>query len=268
MWKWESDQEPRAVIVIIHGAFEHHGRYKWLIEMWRTSRYHVLMGDLPGQGTTSRSKRGHIDSFDEYIEEVDSWVREAAKWELPIFVMGHSMGGLVLIRLLQEKKLHLAGAILSSPCLGLAQHPSKFLEAISIGLNIVKPKLMVSPKLSVDLITRNLEVQRNDVNDSLYVTKVSVRWYRELLTGMRQAFEKSEQTLDIPILVMQGGNDKLVDKAAVRKWFDQIKLKEKHFKEWDKCYHEIFSEPERDGIFQFSNDFVEARLRSLGYYIE
>ena len=58
MWKWETEQEAKAVIVIIHGAMEHHGRYGWLIEMWRTSGYHVIMGDLPGQGMTSRAQRG------------------------------------------------------------------------------------------------------------------------------------------------------------------------------------------------------------------
>ncbi|GAA0332542.1 phospholipase YtpA [Bacillus carboniphilus] len=268
MWKWEADENALASIVIIHGAFEHHGRYRWLVEMWRSSGFHVLMGDLPGQGTTTRSNRGHIDSFDEYIEEVDGWIKEAAKWELPIFLIGHSMGGLVVVRLLQEKKVHLAGAILSSPCLGLAKHPSKFLESISWGLNKIAPKMKVSPKLTVDLVTRNVEVQNSDVNDSLYVTDVSVRWYRELIQGVHQAFDKVHKTLDVPLLVMQGGNDKIVDKQAVRKWFNQVKLNDKHYKEWQECYHEIFSEPNREIIFEYTVDFVKARLKLLGYYIE
>ena len=60
-------------------------------------------GDLPSHGTTSRN-RGHIDSFDEYIEEVKLWVKEARKYRLPIFLFGHSMGGLIVIRMMQETR--------------------------------------------------------------------------------------------------------------------------------------------------------------------
>lgn len=86
MWTWKADR-PVAVIVIIHGASEYHGRYKWLIEMWRSSGYHVVMGDLPGQGTTTRA-RGHIRSFQEYIDEVDAWIDKARTFDLPVFLLG------------------------------------------------------------------------------------------------------------------------------------------------------------------------------------
>ncbi len=91
MHKWEA-VNPKGVIVMVHGAAEHHGRYRWLIEMWRSVGMHVIMGDLPGQGLTTR-RRGHILSFDEYVYEVEEWVREAQKYDLPIFLLGHSMGG-------------------------------------------------------------------------------------------------------------------------------------------------------------------------------
>jgi len=65
MWKWEADGEAKAVIVMVHGELEHHGRYGWLIEQWRLAGFHVIMGDLPGQGLTSRVNRGHIESFDD-----------------------------------------------------------------------------------------------------------------------------------------------------------------------------------------------------------
>lgn len=61
MHKWEA-VNPKGVIVMVHGAAEHHGRYRWLIEMWRSVGMHVIMGDLPGQGLTTR-RRGHILSL-------------------------------------------------------------------------------------------------------------------------------------------------------------------------------------------------------------
>jgi lysophospholipase len=267
MWKWEAEGEAKAVIVMVHGAMEHHRRYGWLIEMWRTSGFHVIMADLPGQGMTTRSRRGHIDSFDEYIIEVKDWIQAAYRYDLPVFLLGHSMGGLISIRLLQKEKLNIAGVILSSPCLGLVQAPSKFLELLSHGLNVVFPSFRMNSGLTVQMATRNEDVREADSNDSLYITEVSVRWYRELADAMKQAFLDIEKIQDVPMLVMQAGDDKIVKKGIVKDWFNRVPLSEKRFKEWQKCYHEIFNEPEREEVFEYAKDFVNSQLKSIGYIV-
>ncbi|MCM3569678.1 alpha/beta hydrolase [Neobacillus mesonae] len=267
MWKWEAEGEAKAVIVIVHGAMEHHKRYGWLIEMWRSSGFHVIMADLPGQGMTTRASRGHIYSFDEYIIEVKDWIQAAYRYELPVFLIGHSMGGLIAIRMLQEEKLNIAGVILSSPCLGLIHKPPKFMELISHVLNIVFPTLRVNSGLTVQMATRNEDVREADSNDTLYVTKVSIRWFRELTEAIKQAFVNLEKIQDVPMLVMQGGDDKIVNKTDVKEWFNRVPLSEKRFKEWPKCYHEIFNEPERDEVFEYAKDFVLSQLKSLGYIV-
>ncbi|MCJ8009519.1 alpha/beta hydrolase [Lederbergia wuyishanensis] len=265
MRKWEAYQDPKAVIVIVHGAMEHHGRYGWLIENWRLNGFHVIMGDLPGQGLTTRSSRGHVDSFDEYIKEVLNWINEAKNFALPIFLLGHSMGGLTVIRLLQNMDVKIDGVLLSSPCLGLVEYPPIPINALSVGLNWILPELKVSSHLDIDLVTRNDDVKERALNDSLYVTKVSVRWYRELLKAMKMAFTKLSKFPNVPLLVLQGGDDKIVNKMDVMDWFNQLKISEKHYKEWEYCYHEIFNEPEREHIFDYAKSFVELRLRQLGY---
>lgn len=267
MWKWEAEGDAKAVIVMVHGAMEHHRRYGWLIEMWRTSGFHVIMADLPGQGMTTRSRRGHIESFDEYIFEVKDWVQAAYQYNLPVFLLGHSMGGLISIRLLQEERLNIAGVILSSPCLGLVHNPSKFLEIVSYLINIVFPSLRMKSGLTVEMATRNQDVRDADLNDTLYVTKVSVRWYRELVWAMKQAFLQLGKIQDVPMLVMQGGDDKIVNKLTVKEWFNHVPLSEKRFKEWPKCYHEIFNEPEREEVFEYAKDFVNSQLKAIGYIV-
>lgn len=267
MWKWEAEGDAKGVIVMVHGAMEHHRRYGWLIEMWRLSGFHIIMGDLPGQGMTTRTRRGHIDAFDEYIFEVKDWVQAAYQFELPVFLLGHSMGGLVAIRLLQEERLKLAGVILSSPCLGLMKKPNKILDFVSYGLNVIIPSLRINSGISVDLATRNQDVRDADSNDSLYVTKVSVRWYRELTHAIKLAFEKLDEIQDVPLLVMQGGDDLIVDKKTVNDWFNLAPFSEKRFKEWPKSYHEIFNEPERDEVFEYAKDFVNSQLKAIGYIV-
>lgn len=265
MWKWEADGDAKAVIVMIHGALEHHRRYGWLIEAWRSSGFHVLMGDLPGHGMTTRASRGHIDTFDDYILEVKEWVEAAYEFDLPVFLLGHSMGGLVAIRMLQEERVEIAGLILSSPCLGLINYPSKMLDMLSHGLNVLVPAMRMSPGLTVEMATRNEDVRAVDANDSLYLTKVSIRWYRELIAAMEQAFENMGKVQDVPTLLVQGGDDRIVDKRSVKEWFNNAPLSEKRYKEWPNCYHEVFNEPEREEVFDYAHDFVISQLKAIGY---
>jgi lysophospholipase len=267
MWKWEAEGNAKAVIVIVHGAMEHHRRYGWLIEQWRNSGFHVVMGDLPGHGLTTRSRRGHIDSFEEYVDEVKKWIDASYQFDLPVFLIGHSMGGLISLRLLQKERLNVAGVILSSPCLGLVNKPSPILHAATFILNKVFPALRVSSGISLDMVTRNEDVRELDLKDTLYVKKISVRWYRELEEAMKNAFAMIKRTQDTPLLVVQSGDDRVVDKEKVRNWFNSVPLSEKCFKEWPKCYHEVFNEPEREEVFIYVKDFVEGQLKGLGYIV-
>ncbi|HET7521980.1 MAG TPA: alpha/beta hydrolase [Bacillales bacterium] len=262
MWKWEAD-DARGVFVLVHGSSEHHGRYEWLIEKWRSEGFHVVMGDLPGHGNTKN--RGHIDSFDEYIETVADWVAEAETYSLPIFLFGHSLGGLVVIRTLMEKSLPVRGVILSSPCTGLVHPPPKPLKMAAKIADGALPKLKVRLKSSSENpnATRNTERLKKDSEDSLMVKKVSIRWYNELEKAMKLVFESEGKFPDVPLLVMQAGDDKIVDKHAVRRWFNRLSVTERAYKEWDGLYHEIFNEPERDAVFRHALGFMELQLRQF-----
>ncbi len=255
MWKWEAE-DPKAVVVIVHGANEHHRRYDWLISMFVSKGIHVVMGDLPGQGHTSKKLRGHINSFHDYIEKIQSWIKEALNYHLPVFLLGHSMGGLAVIRTLQEIKLPVTGVILSSPCLGLVEYPSKGLDLLTRGLNVLAPSMKFNSGVSVTKATRNKVVLEKDVDDPLYVTHVSVRWYRELIGAMKKSFSEIRKLSDYPLLLIQGGNDKIVDKKIVNHWFNQLSSTEKTYKEYPELYHEVFNEPEREDVFNYTYTFI------------
>ena len=256
MWTWHAER-PVGTIVIVHGASEYHGRYKWLIEMWRNAGYHVVMGDLPGQGTSTRA-RGHIRSFQEYIDTVDEWIEHAKSFRLPTFLLGHSMGGLISIEWFKQyTHTKIDGLILSSPCLGLQFKPKKLMNFASKGLNVLAPSFKVESGLSIELATRNQDVIEADSNDSLYVTKVSVRWYRELVKNIDAAMQPTNVFRSIPLLLMQAGDDKIVDKTRVMKWFNGIESTNKSYREWEGLYHEIFNEPEREEVFKAARAFTD-----------
>ncbi|WP_413378938.1 alpha/beta hydrolase [Alkalihalobacillus sp. 1P02AB] len=255
MWTYFIE-DSRATIVLIHGAGEHHGRYEWLANKWNEHGINVVMGDLPGQGRT-RGKRGHINSFSQYLDSVDEWVKEAEKQEVPVYLLGHSMGGLVAIRYMMEKKNNIIkGLMLSSPCLGLYKPPSQGREMMSKALHRVSPSLTVNSGINSALVTRNEEIRDLYMRDELRVSKVSVRWYRELSKAMHLAIRYPEKMPDIPLVVMQAGDDKIVSKYAVKDWFDSLDIAEKSYKEWNGFYHEVFNEPEREDVFRYAVGFM------------
>lgn len=84
---------------------------------------------------------------------------------------------------------------------------------------------------------------------------------------MAAAFANANKMQDLPLLVMQGGDDSVVDKKMVKNWFNMVPLSEKRYKEWPQCYHEIFNEPERDEVFDYALDFIRSQLKSIGYIV-
>lgn len=131
------------------------------------------------------------------------------------------------------------------------------MDVIAKGLNVVAPSIMFESGITPDKATRNKEVIEMDINDSLYITKVSVRWYQEILKAVKSAMEPTDAFLDIPLLVMQAGTDFLVDKKMVVKWFDQLASYNKTYREWEGLYHEIFNEPEREDVFKAAKAFAD-----------
>ena len=111
MWKWETEGKPKAVIVIVHSAYEHHRRYAWLIEKLRSSNYHIVMGDLPGHGELKKSKK-FIRTFELYKNYINQAIQVAVTYDLPIFLMGHGLGATLLMKVLRKLEIEYAGVIL------------------------------------------------------------------------------------------------------------------------------------------------------------
>lgn len=256
---WEIDRDAKAVIVIVHGAQEYYKRYKWLGMKCNMSGYHVITGDLPGHGNNAK-KRGHIHSFHEYIEEVTSWVKEAEKYNLPVFLFGHSMGGLTAIRTMVEKDCKVQGVLLSSPCLEIKAKPAKILEILSKPLNKLIPSMLFPSTVRPEIATSNPEMIDFYYNDSEMLTKVSVRWFREFDDNIQIAHKKVSEFPEVPLLLMQAGDDKLVDKVRVKEWFNKVNLQEKVYKEWDGLYHELFNEVKKEEVYTYMNNFIEGHL--------
>lgn len=266
MWKWEAEGQPKAVVAIVHSAYEHHRRYAWLIEKFRSSGFHVIMGDLPGHGESSIQKRAHDEDFDLYSTYIKQVVQVSMDYNLPVFVLGHGLGATLLIKALQERDIECAGVILTSPWLHLHIQVSKLSSALS-NMGKLAENVKSTHDITIKKLTRNYDVYMQEKEDRFFNTVITVKWYKELQQTMKSTSTNTETLQDVPVLMMTAERDKVSDQNYSQHWLMKQKLSEHQYKEWKNCYHDLFHEPEREDVFLYTESFMNNILRSLGYIV-
>ncbi len=268
MWKWETDEHAKAVVVIIHSAFEHHRWYAWLIEKLRTDGYHIVMGDLPGHGEESKFLRVHDEAINEYITYIKLLMQNALSYELPVFVIGHGFGGLLAIEFLKKKTVECAGLILSSPWLHLRKTSNLITNALTSGIGTLAPNKKISLEFDKKMLTRNLDGYTEMIDDVPYHSKVTGGWYKDVQQLMKNITTEQENKLTLPILLLTAQQDKITDPSISKKWLFSQNTSELQYKEWPYNYHNLFHDNEREEVFLYTKDFMNNVLRSLGYIVK
>ncbi len=108
-------------------------------------------------------------------------------------------------------------------------------------------------------LSHDAEVVEAYVGDPLVSTKVSARWFTEVLAA-HQAPGRRRARLAVPALVMQSGSDRLVDPAATRGWAAAAPAGLVEYVEWEGLYHEMFNEPEKETVFAHMERWLDQRL--------
>jgi alpha-beta hydrolase superfamily lysophospholipase len=253
---WQAWTPPAAqgVIVVVHGLAEHSGRYRETAEYLANHGWAVIAADLRGHGRSADGRhpgRVHVDEFSDYFYDVDAMVQLAGKQhgELPLVLLGHSMGGLIALSYALEKPAGLDGAIISSPALGThpASQPPLLLKLVVQVLSRLAPRLLFNSDLDTSAISRDPEVVRAYIDDPLVSNKVSARWYTSMMKAMDHAFDHAH-SMCVPLLLMQSGADRLVDPAATTRWSAAAPMEYLDLVTWEGFYHEMLNEPGKDRV--------------------
>lgn len=246
MRRWQPASSPRATIALVHGAWEHSGRYQHVAAHLTGAGYAVHAVDLRGHGK-SEGRPAYAESPDEYLTDVEhflAYVRENTS-SGDLYLMGHSMGGGIVTLYAIERQPAVAGVILSGALLKL--HPPALLQRLVVLIARIAPNL---PILRVDGsgISRNPDVVAAYRNDPLVHTGWANAAMMSVITRIagriRPAMEKMRQ----PALVMHGTADELTDPEGSRQLFRRAGSEDTTLKLYDGLYHEIMNEPEREQV--------------------
>jgi alpha-beta hydrolase superfamily lysophospholipase len=244
--RWRPGGPPRAVVVIVHGASEHSGRYVHVAARLLADGYAVYALDHRGHGR-SDGPRALIDRLDRAVADLDQLVAKARAEEgVPVFMLAHSMGGTVAIRYAELHEDKLAGLILSGPLAALEAAPAPMRLAGRI-LAAVAPTL---PLIAIDssLVSRDPDVVRDYQTDPLvHHGRLPARTVAELAAAIDR-FPDAAPEITIPTLIVYGSADRLCPPAGSVMLGERIGATDKQVKAYPGLYHEILNEPEREAV--------------------
>ena len=244
---WLPAGAPRGVVVIAHGYAEHGGRFAAVAERLVAGEVAVRAPDHRGHGL-SEGKRSSVVRFDDYVDDL-STVLGAARTEwpsLPLILLGHSMGGLMALRLATRGDTPIDGLVVSAPaaCPG---NVSRLTIAAGRVLSVVAPDAGVL-RLPLGRISRDPAVVDAYNRDPLVVQRpMRARLGAEMLATMERV-DAALPALRTPLLVMQGTADVLVDPGCGPHVYERAGSPDKTLKMYEGLWHEIFNEPEREQV--------------------
>lgn len=259
-WRWQREA-PRALVILVHGLGEHSGLYRSFAEwLAHALDVDVLAIDLRGHGR-SFGPRGLVYSYDEFLDDLSLVLdRVARDWpDLPRYVLGHSNGGLVTLATLLRDPSLVDGLILSNPALGLKYDPPRHKVLFGRVLDVLAPRVTLGGPLPVDGLTRDPLQQVSLRNDRLMHTRISARLFFGMLANGKRAAERAGE-LSIPLLMLLGGEDPIIDPAINRRYYDAYGGADKTLVMPPELRHSLLVELGREQIFAAIAEWLDARL--------
>ena len=245
---WLPDGDPKAVVILLHGLAEHSGRYAHVAKALTDAGYAVHALDHRGHGK-SDGKRTYVKSYADYQRDILQFRRlvELRHPDLPVFVLGHSMGGNLALGHVLDHQAGVRGMALSAPALapGTSLSPTKIKLAKLLGK--IAPGLRPE-KLSADAISRDPAVVAAYVADPLVFNGKVTAGAAAALLGSMESFPARYTELRLPILLQHGTADALVDIAGTRQLEAGAVNAKVTTHYYDGLYHEVFNEPEQAAV--------------------
>ncbi len=256
---WQSEKKAKAVICLVHGQGEHSGRYQHWATRLVEAGYTVFALDLRGHGQ-SAGPRGDVLSFDHFGDDLDLMLEQAQHHfsERPLFLYGHSMGGMLTLLYLVQRRPQISGAIITSPFLHSIYDLRKMQLLMVKVLGRVIPHMSISSGLEVEGLSRDPAVIAAYRHDPLVHDRLSTRFGKSCLQSISYIFERAAE-IKTPLLLMHGTGDR-INFASGTKELATLLTNDYTLKLWEGLYHELHNEPEKDQVFDYLQSWLQRQV--------
>lgn len=262
MQGWEPDSKPKAIVCLIHGLGEHTGRYAHVGKALNDAGYSLFGFDLRGHGQTG-GPRGHFPSLDAVMQDIHQFVefQKQNNPGVPVFLYGHSLGGILVLAYAIQYGEGLKGVIASAPGMHNAIQEQKLQLMMVKLLGTLVPKLILPSGLEVAGLSRDPKVAEVYTHDPLVHDRMSVALGVTGLAAIDLCFARAKE-FKPPLLILHGTADRLAYTSGSEKF---AKLagetnKDVTLKLWEGLYHELHNEPEQAEVFKVMIEWLDKYL--------
>ena len=257
---WLPSNEPKAVLLLVHGLHEHSGRYMNMVNHFVAKGYAVYGFDQRGHGK-SQGLRGYVEQFSYFINDLNTFLSivRSKHQDAKIFIVGHSIGGTIATAYAVHHQAQFDGLVLSGATLKAGTSISRGLIIIARLLSLLLPKMGLYV-IDASAISRDKAIVDAYIDDPLvYRGKIRARLGTELIKVM-QVLPRQMPEISLPILIMHGTADRLSDPNGSQMLYDGVSSSDKTLKLYDGFYHEIFNEPGRKQVFADMEAWLAQRI--------
>lgn len=257
---WSPRDAPRAVIAICHGVNSHSGQYLWAGSELASAGFAVHAMDLRGRGK-SDGERFYVDSIDEYVADLATLIRHAKAQHpgLPLFLLGHSAGGVVSCSYTLDNQSELAGLICES--FAFRVYAPDFALTILKGLSHVTPHVHVL-KLKFDDFSRDPATVAAMYADPLIEGEVQPVQTVAALVRADERLEREFGQITLPVFILHGTADKTTRPDGSKLFFEKAGSTDKTLKLYEGHFHDLLNDLDRDQVMGDIVQWIATRLAS------
>ena len=255
---WHPSDVTRGVVVIVPGFNSHSGYYKWVGEQCAADGLAAYALDLRGRGK-SDGERFYIDSFDDYVSDVATFVKLVKSRErgLPVFLLGHSAGGVVACLYAIGHESELAGLI----CESFAhQVPAPdFALAVFKGISHVAPHAHILHLKNQDFSRDPQVVAAMDADPLIDHETQPTKTHAEMVRA-DERLRKEFPIITLPVLILHGTADKATRPSGSQLFFDTAGSKDKTLKMYNGMFHDLLNDVDKEVVMSDITRWIDARL--------
>lgn len=252
--------DTKAVLVVMHGLEDHSGRYAELADTLAKRGIAFYAFDLRGHGR-SAGVRVWVDRFDDYVDDLATFIAEVKRREgkVPLFLLGHSMGGAIATLYAMRSPNELAGLVLSAPA--LHADVSGFEKGATRAIDAIMPEAGVF-QLDLDEFSRSPEVVRQCKADALvYRSPAPAHTAVELIDALDR-IEASMEQVSVPLLTLHGTADLITSPEGSKALVKRAASKDKKLVLYPGLVHDLLHEPEKARVLADITTWLDAHLGS------
>jgi alpha-beta hydrolase superfamily lysophospholipase len=255
---WRPAGKPRGAVVIVHGFNAHSGQYFWVAEQLVSKGLAVYALDLRGRGK-SDGERFYVDKFADYVRDVATFVALAKGREpqLPVFLLGHSAGGVVACMYTLEHQAEISGLICESFAF---QVPAPdFALAVLKGLSHVAPHAHVLHLKNEDF-SRDPQVVKAMNADPLIAHETQPTKTVAEMVRADERLKKDFPLIKLPLLILHGTHDKATKPSGSQLFHEKAGSSDKTLKLYDGYFHDLLHDVGKEVVMGDIQTWIDAHV--------